>query len=518
MSPVQGGAKADRTTRRTTESTERTEQRSEKSVHSVVRPKAAPVWQARTGGGLHPDLLAYSQTVEEDKPFVVHDLAGSSAHVLGLVKAGLLTKPEAKQLLTGLRAILKAHESGTFELQVDLEDVHMNIESRLTAELGDVGRKLHSGRSRNDQVATCIVLFARQNTARLAQGLHLLAGALAAQAKAHTQSPWVARTHGQAAQPATFGWLLAAHAQRIQELAAKALETFERIGESPLGSGAVAGSTLPLQPAYTASMMGLRAPRSALLATGTRDVVLEACLLASHVGTVVASLAQDLIDAFGSGALKLPAGYTTGSSLMPQKRNPDALELARGRGKALVGPLASVQGILGGLGLGYMRDFQLTKPYLASALGDACSTVELLAPLVEGMAYNPKATAADWSKPGIVATDVAEALVQAGLPFRTAYGIVASAFAEVEAGKSFQAALESQKLPANQLEAALGALQPDPSRRATLGGPAPERVVEALATFASRQKILSAFLVTAQKAAEQPFLLLSKPLETLVNA
>ena len=459
---------------------------------------AAPVWQARTGSGLHPDLLAYSETTKEDLPFVVHDLAGSSAHVLGLVKAGLLTKPEAKQLLNGLRSILKTHEAGAFDLDVELEDVHMNIESRLTAELGDVGRKLHSGRSRNDQVATCIVLHARQNVARLAQGLHGLAGALAAQAKTHSKSPWVARTHGQAAQPATFGWLLAAHALRIQELAAKSLETFERIGESPLGSGAVAGSTLPLDPAFTAGLLGLRAPRSALLATGTRDVILESCLLASHAGTVLSSLAQDLIDAFGAGSLKLPAGYTTGSSLMPQKRNPDALELARGRGKALAGPLASVQGILGGLGLGYMRDFQLTKPYLAAALGDASSTAELLAPLVEGMSYDPKAPSvvADWSKPGIVA----------------------SAFAEVEKGKTFQAALEAQKLPAVQLDAVLGALQPDPARRATLGGPAPERVAAALAGFAVRAKTLSNSIAAAERAAEKPLFLLSTPIDTLVNA
>jgi argininosuccinate lyase len=488
-------------------------------VSPAKAPKpSAPFWQARTGSGLHPDLLAYSQTIDEDRPFVVHDLAGSSAHVLGLVKAGLLTKAEARQLLQGLRAILKAHEAGTFALQVELEDVHMNIESRLTAELGDVGRKLHSGRSRNDQVATCIVLYARQNVARLAQGLHNLAGALAVQAKAHAKSPWVARTHGQAAQPATFGWLLAAHALRIQDLADKALETFQRIGESPLGSGAVAGSTLPLDPAHTASLLGLRPPRSALLATVTRDVVLEGCLIAAHAGTVVASLSQDLIDAFGTGAVKLPAGYTTGSSLMPQKRNPDALELARGRGKALAGPLVAVQGILAGLGLGYMRDFQLTKPHLASALGDACATVELLAPLVEGLGYDAKAVAHDWAKPGIVATDVAEALVKTGLPFRTAYGIVAAAFAQVEAGKTFQVALEAQNLPAAQLQAALSALQPDPARRATLGGPAPERVAEALAGFARRAKAQSVAVAAAQREAERPFDLLSRPIGTLLES
>ncbi|HEX2065664.1 MAG TPA: lyase family protein, partial [Candidatus Thermoplasmatota archaeon] len=125
------------------------------------------VWSARTGAGLHPDLLAYSQTLEEDRPFLVHDLAGSSAHVLGLAKAGLLTRDEARALLLGLRAVLRDHEAGAFAPAAELEDLHMNVEARLTAELGDVGRRLHTGRSRNDQVATCIVLHARSGLARL---------------------------------------------------------------------------------------------------------------------------------------------------------------------------------------------------------------------------------------------------------------------------------------------------------------------------------------------------------------
>lgn len=477
-----------------------------------------PVWEARTGGGLHPDLLAYSQTIAEDRPFIIHDLAGSSAHVLGLHKVGLVTRDEATALLNGLREVLAAHEAGEFMLDVELEDVHMNIESRLTAALGDTGRKLHTGRSRNDQVATCIVLYARQHLAQLAQGLHALAGALATQARQHAAAPWVSRTHGQAAQPATFGFLLAAHAHRIQDLANKVLATFEQVGESPLGSGAVAGSTLPLQPAYTAQRMGLRAPRSALLGAGTRDAVLESCLVAQHTGLIVASLCQDLIDLFGAGALRLPEGYTTGSSLMPHKRNPDALELARGRGKALGGPLAAVSGLLGGLGLGYMRDFQLSKPYLVAALQDATSTVDLLTPLVAGMRYEPKAVAADLAKPGIVATDVAEALVRVGLPFRTAYGIVAKAFAGVENGQTFPAALASQNLPAGQLEACLAALTPDAARRNTTGGPAPSQVTAGLDAFALRAQELEAKVVAAQRSAELPFDLLTTPIAELLEA
>jgi argininosuccinate lyase len=475
------------------------------------------VWQARTGAGIHHDLLAYSQTTQEDLPFVVHDLAGSSAHVLGLVKAGLLTKEEATALLQGLRRILAAHEAGTFRLDVELEDVHMNIESRLTAELGDIGRKLHTGRSRNDQVATCIVLYARQHLAGLAQASHALSKVLAAQARKHAKTPWVSRTHGQAAQPATLGFLLAAHAHRVQDLSRKALASFEQVGESPLGSGAVAGSTLPLDPAYTAVLMGLRPPRSALLATGTRDAILESCLASAQAGLVLAGLSQDLLDLFGSGALKLPAGYTTGSSLMPHKRNPDTLELARGRGLALQGPLAAVSGLVGHLGLGYMRDFQLTKPYLVAALRDSTSTFELLTPMLQGMTYDASAAAGELAKPGVVATDVAEALVRSGLPFRTAYAAVAKAFAEVEKGTPFPAALEAQGLPDAALGAALGALQPDPARRDTVGGPAPKAVLASLDGFDARAAELEKAVGAAQAAAEAPFDLLTKDIAILLE-
>lgn len=481
-------------------------------------PAGQPFWQARTGSGLHPDLLAFSQTVVEDRPFVVHDLAGSSAHVIGLAKAGLITSDEAAKLLQGLRAILRDHEAGAFVLRAELEDLHMNIEERLTAELGDTGRKLHTGRSRNDQVATCIVLYARSGLAQLAQALLGLSDALARQATAHVTSPWVARTHGQPAQPATFGFLLAAHAARFQDAAAAALAVFDLVGESPLGCGAVTGSTLPLDPAFTARLLGLRPPRNALLATGSRDAVVRSCGAASMAGIALAGLAQDLLDLFAAGAVKLPPGYTTGSSLMPQKRNPDALELARGRGKALVGPLAAVTGIVSGLGLGYQRDFQLTKPWLVQALGDATTTAELLAPLVDGLAYDARAAAAEWSKAGILATDVAEALVRTGMPFRTAYAAAAQAYAKVEAGATLQDAIIQADLEPHERAAAMMVLQPDPSRRATTGGPAPAAVASGLAALASSSAALAARVAATQQSVERPLDLLSRPIPELLEA
>ncbi len=473
------------------------------------------VWEARTGA-IHPDFLAYSESVAEDAPFVVHDLAGSIAHVLGLRKAGLLSRDEASTLVRGLQSVFSAHEAGAFRLDPALEDAHMNIEARLTAELGDVGKRLHTGRSRNDQVATCIVLYARLGLADLAQAAHGVAEALAAQAAAHARTPWVSRTHGQPAQPATLGFLLLGHAFRFQDVAEEALRAFHTVGESPLGSGAVAGSTLPLDPAYTAGLLGLRPPRNALLATGSRDSILVATQAAARAGHAAASLAQDLMDLFAAKAVRLPDGYTTGSSLMPQKRNPDSLEMARGAGRSLQVPWLAVWSLTAGLGLGYQRDFQLTKPHLTAALGKANATLDLLAPIVQGARFDAKALSAGLDNPGLVATDVAEALVAGGMPFRAAYAAVAAAYAQVESGKTFPDALEAQGLPAPLLEKALGALTPDPARRATLGGPAPSRVTEAAAQAQVAGRELAVRVAQAQAEAAKPYELLTASPEELL--
>ena len=468
----------------------------------------ARVWEARTGT-IAADFLAYSQSIEDDAPFVASDLAGSVAHVAGLHHAGLLTSPEARQLVEGLQSLHRQWEAGSFRLDATLEDGHMNIEANLTASLGDVGRRLHTGRSRNDQVATCITLYARLGLARIAQGALGLATALVEQASTHAATPWVARTHGQPAQAATLGFLLAAHAFRFQDLAEAALRSFEAIGESPLGSGAVAGSTLPLDPAYTARLLALRPPRNALLATGTRDSILDATTIAARAGLLCASLAQDLLELYAQKALKLPDGYTTGSSLMPQKRNPDALELARGTGASLAGPLAAVTATMSGRTLGYWRDFQTTKPHLVHAIEKGGATLELLAAAVEGATFQAAAFSAAAQDASLAATDVAEALVKAGLPFRTAYTIAAKAYAGVETGTTVEASLAKADLNRDQLAAATAVLRPDASRRTTIGGPAPSRVKEQVAALASSGRQLAAEVAGAQRAAGVPFGLLS---------
>ncbi|MGB1586451.1 MAG: argininosuccinate lyase [Thermoplasmatota archaeon] len=468
-----------------------------------------PVWATRTGQDASESFLAYSETTQDDAPYLTHDIVGSIAHVIGLAHADLLTQGEATRLIQGLQDV-----PADLPLNPALEDVHMNLETHLTATLGDVGKKLHTGRSRNDQVATCLVLHARQGLLAVATQAQAVAQALTEQAKRHQQTPWVATTHGQPAQPATLGFLLAAHAFRFQALAQQASHAFDTIGQSPLGAGAVAGSTLPLNPAFTAQILGLRAHRNALLSTGTRDTSITAIHVAGQAGFLAASLAQDLLQLFGNGHMQLPHGFTTGSSLMPQKRNPDALELIRGHGKTLAALPATAIGLASGLGLGYMRDLQAMKPIQTQALGQSTVTLQVLAQAIHGATLEVPENVLEI--PGITATDAAEALVAAGMPFRDAYQALAAAFQAVEQGATPEAALHGQDLPPAALESALAALKADPGRRATLGGPAPVQVALQVEQLHAAAAALAPILAAMQASVDQATTLAMTPAEELL--
>ena len=475
-----------------------------------------PVWATRTGSDLAGRFAAYSETTQDDLPYLVPDLMGSIAHVLGLHKANLVAAADARSLVAGLQDIHQAIHDGSFSLDPAREDGHMNIEAHLTRLLGDVGRRLHTGRSRNDQVATCIVLAAREGLLQVATATHDVAQALARQAAVHHETPWVARTHGQPAQPATLGFLLMAHALRCQDSAAAALDAFDAICESPLGAGAVAGSTLPLRPEYTAALLGLRPLRNALLATGTRDAALTALHAVSRVGLAAASVAADLLDLYAAGCARLADGHTTGSSLMPHKRNPDALELVRGHAKALTQAPAAATAIVAGMGLGYQRDFQRIKPLLSAGLTDGHATMAMLHEVVQGATFDAAALARTFDAPGITATDAAEALVAAGMPFRSAYEALAAASKANERGIALDDALAAQGLPHNALAAATAALLPDASRRKTLGGPAPASVQAMLTAFEAQAAALALRLAEAGDQVAVPRRLLSTPPEELL--
>ncbi len=483
---------------------------------------STPVWSARTGtnhiSGISGGAFsAYGESTTEDAGFVSVDAQGSIAHVMGLHHAGLLDASDAAALIQGLQELAQGHANGAWSLDPALEDVHMNLEAALTEALGETGKRLHTGRSRNDQVATCLVLHARAGLATLAGLAHQVSSALLDLAAAHIETPWVARTHAQPAQPATLGFLLHAHATRFSDLAATALQSFEAINESPLGCGAVAGSTLPLDPAFTAGLMGLKPPRNAILATGSRPTVVAATNTAAAVGLATASLAQDLMDLFGQKFLLLAPGHTTGSSLMPQKRNPDALELLRGTGKALTQAPAQAMGLIAGLGLGYQRDLQATKPLQAQALTSATETLTVLLEVVNGAHFDVDRLTTSLDAPGITATDMAEALVAHGKPFRDAYNALAQTFLSVEHGVPLANALAQSGLAPAEVQIALEAATPDPARRTTLAGPAPVRVQEAIAGLQNVLAVQAAPLAVALDAVTIPESLLLAPPNTLLG-
>ncbi len=458
------------------------------------------VWSARTGTGLDKAFQAFSSSIQEDAAFLQHDLIGSIAHVRGLAHAGLLTPEECNDLVNALQALLASSKDGSFTLDPDLEDVHMNIESAITAQLGDTGRKLHTGRSRNDQVATCIVLYAREHLATIAAGCSAVAKVLATQAELHASTPWVARTHGQPAQPATLGFLLSAHAWRFADAAQQILWTGRHISVSPLGSGAIAGSTLPLDPAYTADLMGLEPPMNALLGAGTRDVVTSVLQCTTKVAHCLSSLAEDLFGLASKGAVAFPSGLTTGSSLMPQKRNPDAIELVRGKARGLLGHEAAVHAIVLPLGLGYVRDLQVVKPHLVAACQDTHACLEIIHACIAGASFKAAVLAQDLALPGIGATDAAEALVAHGVPFRTAYHIVAAAHLE---GVDPTATIMACDAPEAAKMAAIAALQGDAMARDTLGGPAPVAVDASLRRLDGVLATLNTQIAAAQQSCKQ---------------
>ncbi len=474
--------------------------------------KGQPVWQSRTTQALHPLLAALGNSTMDDAAFAQDDLAGSIAHVAGLHHVALLDQEEAILLIQGLQELHRELETDAWKLDPALEDIHMNIEAALKARHGDVADKLHTGRSRNDQVATAITLHARRKLFELIQNLCGLEERLLQAAKNHLTTSWTATTHGQAAQPATIGYLLVAHAVRTGRAIDPLITVLQALDECPLGAGAVAGSTLPLQTEVPAALLGLKPLENALVASGTRDNVLAALGATTHIAPVLSALATDLLKLHEQGQYTPPQNLTTGSSLMPQKRNPDALELARAYAHALPVHQQKVHQLLLGLGLGYQRDLQLTKPPLVAAFHEANTTTAILTAHIETDCFHSSKIP---QSPAIAATDVVETLVENGTPFRTAYHWVAQAAAHHEQQNTpLPDALDMILLQNGVLEKTRTACKdnwaPDAQRRTTRGAPAAERVGESIARLTQdREKRLKRLDPLTRKL-EQPASLLSK--------
>jgi argininosuccinate lyase len=441
----------------------------------------APLWAGRFTAPPAPAAHALGRSLHVDARLASVDVDASIAHVRALQDAGLLDADEAAALEEALAAVGDDIAEGRFDFHDADEDIHSAIEHGVTDRLGELGAKLHAGRSRNDLVVTDLRLWLLAAGRRIDGLVVALAEALIARAREHDETVMPGTTHARFAQPVTLGHHLLAHAWALARDLERLHDWSERTSTSALGAGALATSTLGLDPDSTAARLGMhRAFANSIDAVSDRDFVQEfvaaASICATHLSRLAADLARWTDPALGWAALD--EAYSTGSSMMPQKRNPDTAELARGKAVRIAGDLATLTALLQGLPLGYHRDLQEDK----EPAFDAADTLELVLPAITGAvattAFHVEAMRAACADEGLYATDLAEALVRDGIPFREAHRRTGELLKRVDAEGRSLAELTDDEWKAFGVPDGAEFLDPDRSvtARTTSGGPPPESV------------------------------------------
>jgi argininosuccinate lyase len=417
------------------------------------------------------------------------DIRGSLAHARGLGRAGVLTKEEVDTLVSGLEAVRAEIERGEFVWDPRKEDVHMNIEARLRDIVGPVGGKLHTGRSRNDQIATDLRLYCRRRGEEALLALRTLAHAIVTRARDEIDTLMPAYTHLQRAQPSRLSHHLLAWEQLLVRDRGRLADALARANESPLGSGAVAGSGFPLDRVGVARELGFdHAMKNSIDATGSRDFLMEIASALTILGIHLSRIGEEIVlwSSVEFGFMTLSDAFTTSSSMMPQKKNPDVAELVRGKSARLIGSLTSLLVLEKGLAFGYGRDLQEDKRPIFDAFDATTASLNALAGAILTATFHREALARALARGHLCATDLADFLVQKGVPFRDAHHVVGSLVREAESKQ-----VELSFLPEAVLLAAHPALAGpelasvlDPAqaveRRSLLGGPARVRVLEAI--------------------------------------
>lgn len=457
----------------------------------------SPLWAGRFSTPPAPEAQALGRSLHYDRRLAPQDVDASIAHVRALQDAGLLDDEEAATLEAALAEVGDDIAEGRFAFDETDEDVHSAIERGVTDRLGDLGAKLHAGRSRNDLVATDVRLWLLAAERRIHERTAALVRALVARAREHADAVMPGTTHLRAAQPVTLGHHLLAHAWALSRDLQRLEQWSVRASTSPLGAGALATSSLGLDPDMTAARLGFhRAFENSLDAVSDRDAVQEflavCTILATHASRLAADLSRFTDPALGWA--ELDEAYSTGSSMMPQKRNPDTAELARGKAARVAASFASLTALLQGLPLGYHRDLQEDK----EPAFDAADTLELVLPALAGavatVRFRPDAMRAACEDEGLYATDLAEALVRSGVPFREAHRRTGALLKDLAAaGRSLRELDEGQW---ERFGVADGAVLLDPDRavavRSGPGGPSPTSVArqaDALEAFLAERPL-----------------------------
>ncbi len=457
------------------------------------------LWGGRFAEGPAPELVALSRSTQFDWVLAPYDLEGSLAHARALAAAGYLDEDELARMLAALEAVREGVESGRIRpLETD-EDVHGALERELLAVAGpELGGKLRAGRSRNDQIATLIRLYLLDHDATITRLVVRLVDALSSQAEAHETAVMPGRTHLQHAQPVLLAHHLLAHCWPLVRDLERLRDWRARAAVSPYGAGALAGGALGLDPELVARELGLREPsENSIDATSSRDVVAEFAWIAAQIGVDLSRLAEDLIlwSTREFGFATLDDAYSTGSSIMPQKKNPDVAELARGKAGRLVGNLTGLLTTLKGLPLAYNRDLQEDK----EPVFDSVATLEVLLPALTGLVatlrFDTERMARLAPEGFSLATDVADWLVRRGVPFRQAHEVSGALVRYCE-----QHGLDLHELDDEQYRSVSPLLSGELrdvltvaasiASRSGAGGTAPERVAEQRAALTARVRAL----------------------------
>ena len=447
------------------------------------------MWGGRFSEATDAFVAEFAASVQFDQRFYKQDIAGSIAHATMLAKVGVLAEQERNDIINGLTAIQAEIEAGNFEWRIDLEDVHMNIESRLTARIGITGKKLHTGRSRNDQVATDIRLYVRDEIDAILKLLEKLQKGILGLAAKNTDTIMPGFTHLQTAQPVTFGHHLMAWFEMLVRDSERLIDCRKRVNRLPLGSAALAGTTYPIEREYTAALLGFEAVcENSLDAVSDRDFAIEFNAAAALIMMHLSRMSEEMI-LWTSAQFKfvnIPDRFCTGSSIMPQKKNPDVPELIRGKTGRVYGDLMSLLTLMKGQPLAYNKDNQEDKEPLFDAIDTVRGSLMAFADMIPALVPNIEVMREAALRGFSTATDLADYLVKNGVAFRDAHEIVGNAVAlGVAENKDLSeltlAQLQqfSSLISADVFEKAL-TLEASVNARNHIGGTAPAQVMAAI--------------------------------------
>ena len=466
-------------------------QRTAKKKKSAKKVKVRKPWGGRFTEATNALVEEYTASIQYDWRLFPYDIAGSVAHAAMLGKTGIITEKEARKIINGLKGILQEITDGKLEFSMELEDIHMNIENRLVRKIGPVGGKLHTARSRNDQVALDLRMYLRDEIMEIRRLLRGLQKTVIGLADRNQDAVMPGYTHLQRAQPVLFGHHLLAYYEMFERDRDRLADCYRRVNIMPLGAGALAGTVLPINRKMVGDLLGFGGiAENSMDAVSDRDFAVEFVSACSQIMVHLSRLAEELVlwSSAEFGFITIADAFTTGSSIMPQKKNPDVAELSRGKAGRVFGNLMALLAIMKGLPLSYNRDMQEDKEPVFDTADTVSQALSVMAAMLDSITVNRDAMRHAAEDGFITATDLADYLVRKGLPFRQAHEVVGRAVLkalELTCGLKDLPLAEYKKLSALIANDVYRSLSVDASvgRRTSYGGTAPANLKKRLAAL-----------------------------------